>query len=49
MLYSIMTMQVPVHGLAKVAHDVKIATYWLHIGSVNLVLNSTPIYIMNVA
>ena len=24
MLYSIMTMQVPVHGLTKVAHDVKI-------------------------
>ena len=26
MLYSIMTMQVPVHGLTKVAHDVKIVS-----------------------
>ena len=35
-LYSIMTMQVPVHGLTKVAHDVKIvnnpacASTWLN-------------------
>ena len=26
MLYSIMTMQVPVHDLIKVAHDVKIVS-----------------------